>query len=547
MHRVFTRNGLKQSVCGWTTQSPSTPRFYRTRPSTERGLDRGDHPNDNGIGDHAASQAADAVNHTNSRSVETSLASSDKEHGESCANETSVDPVQTSFQTSTNAPQTVSLEASLQETTEKPHARKPAKYKRHIPRPKRFPPLLEEIKKHGLQENASRPTNSLDRSVVSTPTLQEELRWLAQMSPHPKAIRNTLEILIRDRNEKPDSEYYRVLILGNCFPELGSVENVKTILHEMERKGIPIDTGVCHALLEVLTVHPDTYLRTAILQRLAQQWVSRDIPEFQEVNIVSMVREGQLELATVELENMQQKGVLVSNWVWIIYIHAVCDSHDFNTLLQILYKLYDSDVPFPRPTLLHVLIQASQHGDTALAKWIWFTYVENMHIIPDEAICMDVLRFAVTQSDIDLAESVAIVLESVAGNTITTPPSLDDGPPLTRHEIYGLTFDSPILPGHPSPADPKDDPDMSSSDARAIAFSTPPSLPGPTSPPPPRKLPTEAVELLRKVRADPRISPDRRRKNPAVMYKLFREEGGLRGARFDPLLALKQGWDWRKK
>lgn len=260
-----------------------------------------------------------------------------------------------------------------------------------------------------------------------------------------------------------------------------------------------------------------------------------------------MIREGQLELATTELENMQQKGILISNWVWIIYIHAVCDKNDFDVLLQLQYKLYDSDFPFPRPTLLHILIQASKHGHLALTKWIWYTYVENMHIIPDEAISMDVLRLAVTESDIDLAESVAVVLESVAGNTTTTPPSLEDGPPLTRNEIYGLTFDSPILPGHPRPANSTDDDlDMSSSDVRAIAFSTPPYLPS-RAPPPARKLPEQAVELLRRVRADPKISPDRRRKHPAVHYRLFREENGLRGARFDPILALQQGWDWRKK
>ncbi|KAK4947641.1 hypothetical protein LTR10_013587 [Elasticomyces elasticus] len=525
MHRVFLRDGLKQSFCGWTTQSLSTPRSYRTRPSTERGHDREAQTNHKSIASHATSEATEAADHRTPPLDGTPRAPSNGIHAPPGADGASGEPAHAS-RILPPSTQFEGSEPSLKGVSNQ-HARKGAKYRRHIPRLKRFPPLLEEIKKHGLKDNAGRPTNSLDRSVVSTPTLQEELRWLAQTSPHPKAIRNTLEVLIRDRKEKPDSEYYRVLILGNCFPELGSVDNVKTILQQMERE--------------------DTYLRTAILQRLAQQWVSKDKPEFQELNVVALVREGQLELATIELQKMQQKGVLISNWVWVIYIHAVCDSHDFNTLLQLLYKLYDSDFPFPRPTLLHILIKAGKPGDLALTKWIWYTYVENMHIIPDEAICMDVLRLATMKSDIELAESVAVVLESVAGNTSTTPPSLDDLPPLTRHEIYGLAFDSPILPGHPRPANPKDEPDMASSDARAIAFSTPPVLPSPRSPPPLRNIPEEAVELLREVRADPRISPDRRRKNPAVLYKLFREESGLRGARFDPLLALKQGWDWRKK
>jgi hypothetical protein len=92
---------------------------------------------------------------------------------------------------------------------------------------------------------------------------------------------------------------------------------------------------------------------------------------------------------------------------------------------------------------------------------------------------------------------------------------------------------------------------------------------------PPRELSDQALDLLREVRrqtqtqtqttadadadADgtvslpPQSAPERRqrqrqrRKNPAVLYKFFREESGLRGARFDPMLALKEGWDWRKK
>lgn len=251
MHRVFIRDGLKQSLLSWSTQSVLSPRFYRTRTSIARGRDHGDQSHDKAVAGHAASEATEPVTHGRPVPEHQSLAPGDGQHEASNASQASGYAAHGSPQFSTPSTQSESHEPSPKETIDKSHGRKGPKYRRHIPRPKRFPPLLAEIKKHGLKENASRPTNSLDRSVVSTPTLKEELRWVAQTNPHPKSIRNTLELLIRDRKEKPDSEYYRVLILGNCFPELGSVDNVKTILQEMEREGIPIDSDVCHAVLEV--------------------------------------------------------------------------------------------------------------------------------------------------------------------------------------------------------------------------------------------------------------------------------------------------------
>jgi hypothetical protein len=370
-------------------------------------------------------------------------------------------------------------------------------------------------------------------------------------------------------------------------------------------------------------------------------------PLYVQLNIVAMIREGQLELATVELENLQQKGTAIETWVWTIYIHAICDDrHDFEGLLQLFYKLHDSNFPFPRHTLLHVLLIASRKGNgdneegaVALTKWIWYTYVENMHIIPDKGICINVLHIAARNKDIDLAESVAVVLEyAVAGKATSTPPSLVA--PRTKKDRYRLTLDSPELLGFEefesqsessiyeksssssssASADPDPGPQAATStsvlqqqqqqqattsartpgskaqsrqhvngdhnkdqdqdqdedavnEARAAAFSTPPTyLPSPSSHPlPPRELSSQALDLLREVRqqtqtqttadtdADgtvpvslpPQSGPERRqrqrRKNPAVLYKFFREESGLRGARFDPMLALKEGWDWRKK
>jgi hypothetical protein len=127
-------------------------------------------------------------------------------------------------------------------------------YLRRIPKPKRYKPLLWEIQKIGRDYvKAGRAFKSLDRSVVATETLQGELRWIARNTPHPAPIRNILKILVSERQVKPTPSDYEALILGQCFPEHGSAENVKIILEEMEREGVPMEPSVLYA---VLTVSP---------------------------------------------------------------------------------------------------------------------------------------------------------------------------------------------------------------------------------------------------------------------------------------------------
>lgn len=301
-------------------------------------------------------------------------------------------------------------------------------------------------------------------------------------------------------------------------------------------------------------MHPDTYLRAMVQQRLAQQWIPTPAT-YTQLNIVTMIREDQLELATLELEKLQAKGTPVAQWVWVIYIHAICDRHDFEALAQLLYKLYDREFHFPRPTLLHVLAVASEGGDVVVTKWVWHSFVETMHIVPDEALCMNVLRLAANHKDISLADSVAVVLESVAGNTTTVPPSLADTAVGTKSDVSSLTIDfsePPDPKSRPKPANGRSDVDvdfeMPLFESLAVAFSTPVPLPSPSSPPPPsRKLPTEAVSLLQKLRAEVGSPRKIGHRSPGNLYPLFREETGLRGARFDPRLALMEGRDGRKK
>ena len=487
---------------------------------------------------------------------------------------------------------------------------------RPMQKPKRFKSLLLEAQLSGednprghLDRFTGKVTKIPTRNALSTEALEAELRWVAINAPAPRAVGNILRILIEERGIKPTPSHYEALILGQCHPEFGSIQNVKTILQGLEQEGIPLEAPILFAALTALSVHPDIYLRNNILERLAKQQVA--LPDSSaHSNILALVREEQLEMATIEIEKLSQKnqGTAIPSWLWTIYIHAICDlRQDFDALLQLLYRLSDAGFLFPRPTLLHLLQKASDAGDIHVTKFIWHRYVEAMHIVPNEELCMSLLRVAAKEHDLKLAESVAVVLESVAGNTMTDPPCLKDQGPGSKINVHGLATDAPnvvdvgggqseshpktISAGDRPPPDgttsPQEttwkpfEPDSVTESSKpevdddfADLSSTPPSLP--TPPPPPRPLPSEALHLLaelgvtgfdpgadsatqaeviswlgndhsKQVAEQSRIGKRRRRPVKGIMYPLFREEAGLAGARFDPRLALLKGWDWSKR
>jgi hypothetical protein len=92
------------------------------------------------------------------------------------------------------------------------------------------------------------PKNLEERS---TPELENRLQELATGSPKILSASQILRILIRDRHVRPEVRHYRALILANSDAERGSPEVVRQLLSEMEKNGIPADSGTLHAALQV--------------------------------------------------------------------------------------------------------------------------------------------------------------------------------------------------------------------------------------------------------------------------------------------------------
>lgn len=96
------------------------------------------------------------------------------------------------------------------------------------------------------------PKNLEERS---TSDLENRLQELATGNPKILSASQILRILIRDRHVRPEVRHYRALILANSDAERGSPEVVRQLLSEMEKNGIPADSGTLHAALQVWQSH----------------------------------------------------------------------------------------------------------------------------------------------------------------------------------------------------------------------------------------------------------------------------------------------------
>ena len=181
-----------------------------------------------------------------------------------------------------------------------------------------------------------------------------------------------------------------------------------------------------------MTVHPDGFLRNEASSVLLQQ--SNDIPiDLGQILVTALIREQQLELAWLEIQNMTRRDMQVQMWVWVLWIHALCERNDLDTVLQSFYILRDNFQHIPQPTLLAVLQRAAGSRLLELTKLIWHTYVEPMHIKPDVGICVDALKTADHHNDLNLGESAFFVLRCTVEastvdsmvETINSPGSAD--------------------------------------------------------------------------------------------------------------------------
>ena len=87
--------------------------------------------------------------------------------------------------------------------------------------------------------------------LYSKQTLYEALKVLHGIEGTYSAIVKIVEFLVTEGGEQPNERLYEALIRANVDPMYGSAGIARSLLSEMEDKGIPTSLSIYHAVLEV--------------------------------------------------------------------------------------------------------------------------------------------------------------------------------------------------------------------------------------------------------------------------------------------------------
>jgi hypothetical protein len=126
-----------------------------------------------------------------------------------------------------------------------------------------------------------------------------------------------------------------------------------------------------------------------------------------------MMREGQLELARMEIERLEDTGSPVPLWLYTSMSHHLVQANDYEALSALLHRLHDKRIDPPRKTFSYLLDMAAQAGNLAVTQWIWAHHVDPMFITPSKECCIRMIELATEEGQLSLASRALLVLSTV--------------------------------------------------------------------------------------------------------------------------------------
>jgi hypothetical protein len=157
-----------------------------------------------------------------------------------------------------------------------------------------------------------------------TATLYELLRIEGAKGQYD-AVLHIINVLIRDREERPNKDMYVAILHSFVSSENGTAGKVRKVLEEMgfwEDDGwsmngvgkIDLDHKGCEVVLEALAVHPDYLLRNEILEHMKARWYTLS-PRTHNFVVAGLLRDRLFEQALEKLDDMAQNDIKIEKWL----------------------------------------------------------------------------------------------------------------------------------------------------------------------------------------------------------------------------------------
>ncbi|KAF2713210.1 hypothetical protein K504DRAFT_350411, partial [Pleomassaria siparia CBS 279.74] len=245
--------------------------------------------------------------------------------------------------------------------------------------------------------------------LLSTADLYERLRKEGAAGKYDH-VQNLLQILVKDRREKPNAQMYAAVLHSFCDSHHGTAGKVRKVLDEMKEMGIELDGRGCHCVLEALAVHPDYLLRAEVLEYMRERWYNLTDRGHNMV-VAGYLRERNFEQALEKIADMISKRVVVEPWLWDKTMWLLLDYGEIEEAYQTLLTRQSYGAGKLSNALWSYFMDcaASVHNYDAV-NTIWQSQVIPGYVKIGTAACLNILTLAGRKGDVKLATDVFRVL-----------------------------------------------------------------------------------------------------------------------------------------
>lgn len=215
-----------------------------------------------------------------------------------------------------------------------------------------------------------------------------------------------------EQRKKPSSSLYAALIERNADAENGSAANVASLLRDMEKEGVAVQSDVCHAALRALAVHPDAVLRGQILGIMRSNWYELSNAGWH-YKIAGLIKTRQVEEALEAIDEMRRGRIAISGWLLNMMVFTLCDIGELDEALRVMQdriRVGEAHVSAAAWYQLFDTACTVVHYDSL--SFIWARQVESQYIKPSSGQCLAVLQAGAQRGDVALASSVFRELSS---------------------------------------------------------------------------------------------------------------------------------------
>ena len=217
--------------------------------------------------------------------------------------------------------------------------------------------------------------------------------------------------LVEDHHQEPSLRLYIPLILSNTDSRNGSAAAIEEILEEMGHENIIPDSATYHAILKVLTIHPDYVLRAEMLEAMRQRWFTLTDDGWHDL-MAGLLRDRQIESAIETLYMLHDAGKRIESWLHDLFVYTLCDLDEFDEVLHVMRHRNDDGELEISPALWdNILDTASRSLHLETTAYAWRKGVESGFLDPSLGMCLNVINTAARHGDSRLALDVFRVLQ----------------------------------------------------------------------------------------------------------------------------------------